>query len=382
MNLPGVAGRVFVGLVVFAVPSWAVAQSYDTYLWQTPRVTNVDVVAAGELIAQLQREVDKILDAEPLAPLRLSYADIPYEAYWLYYERGRVVTTLSYAYPHVAGRQQDRIRGYVRKLLADRNHAPYEPGILGPTDGASRALHGRQIAEGRSITHYGQPPTLHVLYGLWLYGDRSGDWDALKPYWPPIKTRYRQGIEREPILYGQMGAHIAVARLAKRFGDVELLAQAKEALAADLEQGKDVARIADRLQHTRFAYFLQPRNRGSFPGDGWVFLDACPEILRFLDDTARREVLQRTEQMKDRYPLWWLHQAPYFTRWTGDEGVGTTPELMGMVFPVERWVARTEPGNLARFLRSTPVGIGDCYWIESLVQAIEAFGHLEWKEIL
>lgn len=381
MSTAGIAGRLSLGLVLFAVPSSAFTQPYNKYLWQTPRVAKIDTVTTADLAAQLRREVDKILDAGPLAPLRLSYADIPYEAYWLYYERGRMVTTLSYAYPYVAGQQQDRIRSYVRKLLEDPTHAPYEPGILGSTDGASRALHGRHITEGRYITHYGQPPTLHVLYGLWLYGDRTGDWDALKPYWSRIQARYLEGIEKEPILYGQMGAHIAVARLAKRFGDTQLMARATEALTADLEQGKDIARIVDRLEHTRFAHFREPRNRGSFPGDCWVFLDACPEILRFLDDTGKQEVLRRTGQIKARYPLWWLHQAPYFTRWTGDEGIGVTPELIGMVFPVERWVAKTEASTLTSFTRSTPVGIGDCYWIEALVQTIEAFGHLEWKEI-
>jgi hypothetical protein len=381
MNVAGLTFGIGLGMVLFHAVSLAAAESYEKYLWETPRVTNMDAVATADLVAQLRREVDKILDRPPLAPLRLSYADTPHEAYWLYYERGRIVTTLSYAYPHVAGQQQDRIRGYVRKLLADSKHAPYEPGILGPTDGASRALHGRQITEGRYVTDYGHPPTLHVLYGLWLYGHRTGDWDALKPYWSQIKTRYLRGIEQEPILYGQMGAHIAVARLAKRFGDADILARANEALTADLEQGKDITRIVDRLQRTRFAHFREPRNRSFFPGDCWIFLDACSEILRYLNDTQEQEVLRRTDQIKARYPLWWLHQAPYFTRWTGDEGVGVTPELIGMVFPIERWVANTEASNLTRFMRSTPVGIGDCHWIESLVQTIEAFGHLEWKEI-
>ena len=381
MNITNLASRICLGSLLFYALPLAAGETYVKYLWETPRVSDMDAAATADLVAQLRREVDKILDRPLLAPLRLSYADVPHEAYWLYYERGRIITTLSYAYPHVPAQQQDRIRGYVRKLLADPKHAPYEPGILGPADGASRALHGRQITEGRYIHYLGHCPTLHVLYGLWLYGDRTGDWDALKPYWSQIKARYLQGIEKDPILYGQMGAHIAMARLAKRFQDNELLARAEKALTADLEQGKDIARIVQRLERTRFAHFRQPRNRGSFPGDCWVFLDACPEILRFLHDTQKVEVLRRTEQIKARYPLWWLHQAPYFTRWTGDEGVGVTPELIGMVFPVERWVAQTEAAQLERFMRSTPVGIGDCYWIESLVQTIEAFGRLEWKKV-
>ncbi|GAB6187765.1 hypothetical protein [Thermopirellula anaerolimosa] len=353
-------------------------EEYGRYLWQTPRVAAIDMEATAPLRAELQDEVERILNAGLLAPLRLSYADVPHEAYWLYYERGRMLTTLAYAYPYVTATQQDRIREYAAKTLADPKHAPYLSGILGPTDGAPRPLHGRLVTEGRYISEYGPCPTLHVLYGLWLYGDRSGDWKTLQRYWELIKTRYMEGIESEPILYGRMGAHIAVARLAKRFGDAGALRRASEALAADLDEGRDVSRIAAQLARTRFAHFQTPRNRGSFPGDCWMFLDACPEVLRFLADTQRSEVLRRTELMKARYPLWWLHQAPYFTRWTGDEGVGVTPELIGMIHPVERWVAGTDARRLADFMRSVPVGIGDCYWIEALTRTIEAHGEVQW----
>ena len=83
--------------------------------------------------------------------------------------------------------------------------------------------------------------------------------------------------------------------------------------------------------------------------------------------------------MEEAYPLWWLHQAPYFTRWTGDEGIGLPSEVFGLVFPVERWVKQTRAETLAGYMRSVPTGVGDCYWIESLVQTIEAFGVVEWK---
>jgi hypothetical protein len=360
---------------IFAQPD-----SYQKYLWETYRVSNIDGVATADLVAELRSEIAQILSRPLLAPLRLSYGDVPEEAYWLYYEPGRMITTLSYAYPHVTSRQQDRIRNYVRTVLAHPKHAPYAEEILGPTDGASRALHGRLISQGRYISHHGHCPTLHVLYGLWLYGDRSGDWEAIQPYWEQVKRRYLRGLE-EPRLFGQMGAHIAMARLAKKFGDSQILGLAEKALYADLEEGKDISRIVNRLKRTRFAYFYDPRRRGYFPGDCWIFLDACPEILRYLNDTQREEVLRRTAALKEKYPLWWLHQAPYFTRWTGDESVGITPEAIGMIFPSERWIAQKDPAELAKYLRSTPVGVGDCYWIEALVQAIEAFGHLKWEQV-
>jgi len=370
---------VLYGILLSAAASHSA--EYAEYLWQTPRVTHIDAEATAALRAELQEETERIVNAGLLAPLRLSYADVPHEAYWLYYERGRMVTTLAYAYPYLTEGQQTAVRKYVADTLADAKHAPYLPGILGPADGAPRAAHGRLVTEGRYISEYGTSPTLHVLYGLWLYGDRSGDWTTVARYWDRIKARYVEGIENEPILYGQMSAHIAVARLARRLDDEQTLRRATEALTADFDAGRDVARIAARLPRTRFARFQEPRNRGSFPGDCWIFLDACPEVLRFLADTQQAEVLRRTGLMKARYPLWWLHQAPYFTRWTGDEGVGVTPELIGMIHPIERWVAGTDAPQLADFMRSVPVGIGDCYWIEALTRTIEAHGQTTWEAV-
>lgn len=381
--LTEIGRRLRLTLVMTALCAAAVAEArdYQKYLWETPRTTKIAPRPTEELVAELRREIDRILDAGPLAPLRLSYADTPHEAYWLYYERGRVITTLAYAYPHVSPKSQSKTVNYVRRLLADPKHAPFMPGVLGPTDGAVRALHGRAITDGRYISDYGPSPTLHVLYGLWLYADRSGDVRALRPYWPQIREFYIQRLETEPILYGSMGAHIAVARMAKQLGDSATAQRATDALARDLKEGENLDRIAERLDRTRFAHFRQPRNRGSFPGDCWMFLNCCPEILRFLADTQKTEVVRRTEQLKSCYPLWWLLQSPYFTRWTGDEGIGATPELLGMVYPIERWVVQTDAPTLAKYLRSAPVGIGDCYWIEALVHTIEAFGQTQWVKI-
>ena len=228
----------------------------------------------------------------------------------------------------------------------------------------------------------GTAPTLHVLYGVWLYGDRSGDWPAIEPHWPEIRRRYADGAAREPILYGQMSAHIAAARLARRFGDAPAEAAAVANLRRDLAAGADIGAIAARLERTRYARFAEPRNRSAFPGQLWVFLDACPEILRFVaDGEARADALDRARALEERYPKWWLLQAPYFTRWTGDEGVGVTPESIGMLHPIARWIEGAPPAELASFMRSAPLGIGDCHWLEALIGTIEAFGTLDWQRV-
>lgn len=368
------------GVCLLASARFAAGADYEEYLRQTPRSTNIAADKTADMVAELRREVQKILDAGPLAPLRMAYADIPFEAYWLYYEPGRVVTTLGYAYPHVTEPQRAGIREYVRRLFEDPRDQPWAFGIKGKTDGARRELSGIGCVEGRYFDPQNSP-TLHTLYGVWLYGDRSGDWAAIEPHWADIKKRYVKAIAGEPRLYGQMSAHVAVARLARRFGDAEIQATASTELRQDFDAGKDIAAIAARLAKTRFRRFAEPRNRRAFPGDTWVFLDASPEVMRFVADQAKADAVARADAMRDRYPKWWLLQAPYSTRWTGDEGVGVTPELIGMIYAVERWVKGTEAAELASYMRSAPLGIGDCYWLEALVQTIEAFGDVKWGEV-
>jgi hypothetical protein len=52
-----------------------------------------------------------------------------------------------------------------------------------------------------------------------------------------------------------------------------------------------------------------------------------------------------------------------------------------MIAPVERWVVQAEAAELRRRTRGAPNGIGDCHWIEMLVQAIEATGTVEWRDV-
>ena len=52
-----------------------------------------------------------------------------------------------------------------------------------------------------------------------------------------------------------------------------------------------------------------------------------------------------------------------------------------MMAPVERWVVGTSATALRDQMRSGPTAIGDCYWLEALVQAIEATGTTTWTDV-
>ena len=57
------------------------------------------------------------------------------------------------------------------------------------------------------------------------------------------------------------------------------------------------------------------------------------------------------------------------------------PEMMGMIFPIERWVVGADVPTLTSYMASAPSCRGDCVWLESLVQTIEAYGQNRWTDV-
>src|SRR3954464_4904838 len=169
------------------------AGAWDKYLWQTCRTRNI-VSSSSNLIAELRSEVQKILDAGPLAPMRTVYADLEQDPYFMYWQGGRIITTLGMAWPHLTSAQQQGVREYVRAELQDEKRAPWSAkGFIPPESGARRELHG--FHEPRGWERYWQmwgnkKPIMGSFYGLWLYADRSGDWETLQAHYPRISAIY------------------------------------------------------------------------------------------------------------------------------------------------------------------------------------------------
>ncbi|MBP1687802.1 MAG: hypothetical protein H6Q33_3945, partial [Deltaproteobacteria bacterium] len=139
--IPRALRRLLVLVVVFLqMAGQASAVEITRYAWEYPRVTGV--TGADEMIEQLQEEVQKILDAGRLSPMRVYYADIATaEEYWMYLEPGRTITTLAWSYPYLTASQQAGVRSYVAAELASSTHAPWATYPVPPTTGTRRELH-------------------------------------------------------------------------------------------------------------------------------------------------------------------------------------------------------------------------------------------------
>jgi hypothetical protein len=365
------------GVVSAAGTATAQTVNAATYAWQFPAASGVN---APDLVGRAQEEVQKVLDAGRLTPQRAYYGDLGNdEQYWQYIEPGRIVTTLAWAYPYLTTTQQAGVRSYVAAELASATHAPWATALLSPTvSGTRRELHPLNRPTYLANPFGANHPSVHTLYGLWLYAYRTGDWALVQSHWPEIVSMYNARSGQADI-YGTMSAHIAVARLADRFGDTAIRTTALDNLQAQLDAGRDFALVESRTSSKWPEMYDARRLQGHYAG--WMFLNLSPEMGRYLNDNVRTASLARHNSGKTMYPLWWLRLAPYFTRWTGDESIGTPTELIGMMAPVERWVVGASAATLRDEVRSGPTAIGDCYWVEALVQAVEATGTSTWTDV-
>ena len=356
------------------------------YLWEFPVAASIKLPADRQwMLDDLRTEIDKVLASGHLAPYYFNAGDLHHEGYFLYVAPGRIITTLAWAYPHLKAEQQSRVKKYVADELANPNYCPWSGPKLPWNEGTGREGLGKpkSVNFDRWWGMEGQyRPALHTLYGLWLYGYRTGDWDTIRGHWPKIKE-YAQAHVNNAELYGELGAHLACVRLARQFGDAEF----EQLATATAERQLAAALRYDAVEDASLKYYvrLKEQHHNVRATTNFMLLNLTPEIGRFLKDQVRERVLAKNDAIKSAYRDWWLIAPPY-PSWAGNigpdcEAIGLPREVFGMVFPVERWVADATPDVLAGYMASGPDGLGDSYWLEPLVWTIEAHGQISWTDI-
>jgi len=371
----------------------------DRYAWEFPAVTAISQDRVADLKSQLTEQIDDVLAAGNLTPWRVNHADEFTDAYFVYLEPGRIVTTLAWAYPHLPAGRQGAVKHYVHQQFDSETFAPWNPGRLGAdVPGTRREFHPINRIGNWTTNWQSTRPTIQSLYGAWLWAYRADDFQSVKTHWDSIKACYKAKLSQGDI-YSTMSAHLAMLRLAEAFGDKAMQGAAWLNLSNNLQMvssfngdpaiNTDPARMSQVEKNTLRMYLANnngglywPKQNGTIYR-GMMFFSISPEIGRYLAENVKEQTLLRHNYGKSRFPLWWMIDAPYFQRdYTGDEGVGLVqPEIMGMLFPIERWVVGAAPTTLAGYMASAPSCRGDCVWIEALVQTIEAFGSTRWIDV-
>lgn len=361
----------------------------ETYLWEYPLQQELQI--NPHLHAELVAEIDRIIQSGDLffRPLPNDFSDQIYDHYFLYLEPGRILHTIAMAYPYLDSSRQATLRSMVGQLLAHPIHQPWAPNPMPLNEGKPRTSFTPQRIWGQNSNFGIYRPSIQNVYSIWLYAYRSGDVQAIQPYYQSIRSFYNNkvnGIHDQGRFYGTMSAHIGMARLAYLFSDQNQIQVARNNLTSALNFGLQM-NLVDTLARNgttgwngAYASAYESRNV-NWVNLNYIFLDLSPEIARYLRQYLQAQTTSRHLQYLNRFPLWWLRQAPYFNRWTGDEGVGIPSNAFGINVPLERWFMNRDHQTLSTYMLSAPSCLADCYWIEALILAMEANAVDVWVDV-
>jgi len=343
----------------------------------------------GDLLARLQTEVDKVLAAGHLMPFRMEYgegdgAPPGYPPHHVaYHEPWMMMYTLGRAYPYVSSASQAQILAYVHNetvLLA-----PWGTAAWGAS-GAYRQGDPAGVPEMDLPAAYLRTGTM--LYALWTYGHNTGDWSDVQPQWSNLKTIYTQLLSGRHT-YELLSGALAMSNLAQQFGDTAAKTQYDGDVATLETEGLnfDTFRANAHLDYSGQSNWFRETAGLAFP-----MFNLTPEVAAYINSHPALKAavvnymeahpsVQLTGAMGVDvpsplycWPLGWMAQAPMGHAGYFDEGCCGGAQIRMMLFNYLAWIQGASPSTLAYYTDAPDALVGDAYYIQNLVTAIESFG--------
>jgi len=349
---------------------------------QASKVTGLTPDAAP-LEAKLGAEVARIIQAGHLMPFRAQYGEG--SPRYFYAEPWMMMYTLALTYPYLPADLQKKCVEYVSadtKLQVPWSEKALElKGFPRQPDAPDKLP-----AEGRG--NYRVRGAL--FYALWRWGTATGDWKDIQAEWNGLKTLYAK-VRGGRKTYELLNGALAMARLARTFGDAQAADYEKDAVQL-LQEGLDYRAfransIADYTGRDEW-------ERGSY-GMLYPLFHLTPEVARWIKGNealraaVEKDVYTQPESQSAigvgqptsglwTWPLWFMAQAPVGHAGYYGEGCCADPCSRLMLFNYMAWV-REEPKEKLRYYLDVPDAlVGDCYFIQNLVTTLEAHGTRAW----
>lgn len=367
------------------------AQSRNEVIWESPVVSNISG-NADDLAEKLKKEVDKITNAGHLLPFRSLYGEVYVD--YAYFQRGDVVLTLSRAYPYLPPETQARVVNYLKTEM--QNYAPWDKDnvFLQNTGAGTRREPDILTADDMKYRYSSRVTRLWHIYALWIYAQNTGDWETIENHWNEIKAFYNQHRAEALDSYSGIGGAIGMARLADHFDDA-----VKNQAAADAEAGMTAGRNFTTFTDKAAERFWWG-GKIDFWKDwicdysycGFVFTNLPRETARYINSEPALRSLVLGETIEGTslkyslkfaeyiYPVWYIPQGPMWSRYYG-EGSGIAPSIKNMLFPLHAWVLQDSADQLRKYVDTPDALLGDFYYIQNLVGAIEAYGETCWEDL-
>jgi hypothetical protein len=338
----------------------------------------LDLMWSTDLLKQrLAEEVRRILDAGHLRPgyqsvglfdshTRDQLGDYLID-YW--HQPSDILYALSLALPHLPQSLQQEVRDHLRAEYAA--YPPYRYTHIGWRDGSSREPF--DLPRETEVDRVNHPPWVSgwgfagwtwppgMFYALWKYAEAVGGAQA-------IFDNVRYDLEQAPAdSYLEAYPYVHNAYIAGYWGYLKLekLAGYPESVAIRSE--------LDRLLALRSAVFSKDTTFGGAAPDRALsvarnFMFLVPELGRYLHDHALERVRAAVAEYSNVAPYWFV------AGFEATHGEGAVQHLFDYhaLFLARAYILQEPRALLTKYLDVPGFQVGDLFYIQNLVAAIEA----------
>jgi hypothetical protein len=339
-------------------------------------------VADDGLRSQLASEVSALLDGWPWAPLYLQMGIGSRDFFFAH--PSYAVQALSEAYPHLPPDLASRVQSLAREELP----MCLQSGSLPLDQGRRRELFDVPPHD-LSWSYHPRWPVVSHLQSVWLYGERTGDWQSVESMWPSIQAVWKEYLVKPLQIDTRQGSHlymnrtitgiVAYARLAERCRAAEESSAARRELERLLPLLLNDYRARGALAAELLA---RPTSRGDThhnPGRKLYFhlnnhksklallLDLTPELSRAIAEAAPQETAALKTFFDQLMPAYYLAMEERNVHY--GENFVDLPDTMHGLYLAE---ARLWNATADRLIQRTdlPWCRADLFHIEKLVEVI------------
>lgn len=359
----------------------------------TAPVQNMETLSDSNLRYRLEQEVSEILIAGHLKPSYSTHGGITqnlksaYDDYGshLWHNPSDTQVTLLRALPYLTENLQQQVRIYLQTEMANFSPATYthigwvtgtqrDPYPYPPTDPKLFTISSGPLI-GVNFSGWSFPP--HNIYAVWKYA-QAGLGDPITLF-NQVKTKLKA-----PITLNKAGLtntylagypHVHNAYIAGYIGYIELAKLANQPESVYLPYQQELDRLLE-LRVANLTLFPNPlppqvaRDHDYFETmiTAWNFMYLTPELGNYLKTNAETSVLSIIESYQNMSPYWMVaHHGE-----TQGENAIMPYQQTHSLFQALSLVKDAPREELSKYLDAPIIPVGDLYYIDNLVSALES----------
>lgn len=373
------------------------SQEVEPYIWQKQVVKNISP-AADDLRAELSKQVNKMIAAGHLAPLRIVANEG--RIIYLWFHAGDPIYALSEALKYLPANDtatKTALTNYLKSEIT--NYPPYVGTMvfnrapwLNPSQGTRREYYPLNPSE--NLFYYTDNQTLPVVqtfYHIWSYADATGDKQLIINNWDRINSLYNTLRNRDTTdwkdkggciaKYGDISGCVGMARLAHLVNN----ASVRDDAASRATQGYNNGLNFTQFEETALVENSYFKIDGGDDGDptanlmySYTFMNLVPEVGRFIGQYVKSAAEASINKQVQNIPTWYVTLSPGFV---GGEVNYITPLTGHPLFQAHSMILRKDANFLRQRLDVPLAKVGDLYYIQNLVSTIKAYGQTCWEDI-